>query len=336
MDTALASIPKRALAKIAAASLDATAFPTYALVHDYRVQKEVDKAIRDAIERGDPDPVPDGVILGADRKLQRCKHDPTARGARRSASSETNHVAVFLHRLLPDDPHRLPRLQPQEQGLRLGYDIAPYVLALSCDPCQRRPRPGRTRTVPSPQRRPPLLQDLHRRPEFTPRPALIEWRTPTASNTIMDYARPLTNKITKVTVDKEARCSTRSAGTLPAVHSQEIQEAPRPQPHRRRDPRVLRGTRGVALHPQRPARRERHPTVHLPPVRGPREIRGQDPDGQVTATATIPLCRSVRPSLNSGAATDQSASASRTSTSGSQSRGAPEHTNSSTPRAATA
>ena len=86
MGLLLASIPKRALAKIAAASLDATAFPTYARVHDFRVQKEVDKAIRDAIERGDLNPVPDGVILGADGKLQRCKGDPPARGAWRSAA----------------------------------------------------------------------------------------------------------------------------------------------------------------------------------------------------------------------------------------------------------
>ena len=125
MGLLLASIPKRALAKIAAASLDATAFPTYALVHDYRVQKEVDKAIRDAIERGDPDPVPDGVILGADRKLQRCKGDPPARGARRSASSETNHVAVFFTGYFPTILTACRDYSHKNKGFRLGVRHRP-------------------------------------------------------------------------------------------------------------------------------------------------------------------------------------------------------------------
>ena len=200
MGLLLASIPKRALAKIAAAALDATAFPTYALVHDYRVQEEVDKAIRDAIERGDPDPVPDGVILGADRKLQRCKHDPAARGAYRSASSETNHVSAFFTGYFPTILTACRDYSYSHKGLRLGYDIAPYVLALSCDPASEDRAPIARELCRALKGALPSFRTFTADREFTPRPALIEWAHANGIDTIMDYARPLTKKITKVTV----------------------------------------------------------------------------------------------------------------------------------------
>ena len=200
MGLLLASIPKRALAKIAAASLDATAFPTYARVHDFRVQKEVDKAIRDAIERGDPDPVPDGVILGADRKLQRCKHDPAARGGRRSASSETNHVSVFFTGYFATILTACRDYSHNKNGFHLKYDIVPYVLALSCDPASDDCAPIARELCRALKGAHPSFRTFTGDREFTPRPALVKWAHANGIDTIMDYPRPLTEKITKVTV----------------------------------------------------------------------------------------------------------------------------------------
>ena len=202
MGLLLASIPKRALAKIAAASLDATAFPTYARVHDFRVQKEVDKAIRDAIERGDLNPVPDGVILGADGKLQRCKGDPPARGAWRSASSETNHMAAFFTGYFVTILTACRDYSYSHQGLRLGDDIAPYVLALSCDPATENRAPVARELCRALKGPLPSFRTVTADREFTPRPHFVKWAHLNLIDTIMDYAKPLTKKITKVTVGR--------------------------------------------------------------------------------------------------------------------------------------
>ena len=200
MGLLLASIPKRALAKIAVVSIDATAFPTYARTRDYRVQEEVDRAIRDAIERGDPDPVPDGVILGPDRKLQRCKHDLTARGAWRTASSKTGHkgaafTGYFVTILTASRDYTYSR-----KSFHLGDDITAYVLVLSCDPATD-DRALITRELCRTLKGAlPAFGTVIADREFSPRPILVEWLHTKGIDFIMDYAWPLTKKFNPVTV----------------------------------------------------------------------------------------------------------------------------------------
>ena len=212
MGLLLASIPKRALAKIAAASLDATAFPTHARVHDFRVQKEVDAAIRAAIERGDPDPVPAGVILGADGKLQRCKHDPAARGAHRSASSETNHKSAFFTGCFATILTACRGYRYSHKSFHLKYDIAPYVLALSCDPASDNRAPVAQELCLALKVALPAFGTVTADREFTTRPSLMEAMHTNNIDVIMDYPRPVTEQIKKVSVGHRGETLYQSCG----------------------------------------------------------------------------------------------------------------------------
>lgn len=200
MGLLLASIPKRARAKIVSASLDATAFPTYARVHDYGVQAEVDRAIRDAIKRGDPDPVPYGVIIGADGKLQRCKYDPAARTARRSASSETDHKARYFTGYFVTMLTACRNYSYNYKSFQLNYDISPYVLALSCDPASDDLAPVARELCRVLKGDLPAFRTVTADREFSPRHILVEWLHTNGIDFIMDYAWPLTKKIKSVTV----------------------------------------------------------------------------------------------------------------------------------------
>ena len=181
-------------------------------MHDFRVQKEVDEAIRDAIERGDPDPVPDGVILGADRKLQRCKHDPPARGGRRSASSETNHTSVFFVGYFATILTACRDYSYSHKSFRLKEDIVPYVLALSCDPASEDCAPIARELCRAFKGAHRPFRTVTADREFTPRISLVEWLHANGIDTIMDYARPLTEKITTVTVGDRVRVALQFCG----------------------------------------------------------------------------------------------------------------------------
>ena len=115
-------------------ALDATAFATNARVQDYRKQADVDQLLRDSLLNGTP--LPEGLIVGPDGKIQRCKADPQARSGVRGASRATDHkkshftgymattVAASLDLRAHPDPERVP---PEEA-------IAPYILSFSLDP----------------------------------------------------------------------------------------------------------------------------------------------------------------------------------------------------------
>ena len=212
MGVLLASIPKRALAKVAAATLDATAFPTCARVCDYRVQKEVNQAIRYAIERGDPEPVPKGVILGPDGKLQRCKSDPTARTSKRTASSETNFrpdyfTGYFVKFLTASRDYYL-----SHDNFRLRYDIAPYVLGLSCDPASDNNAPIARELCLALKGGHPAFKTVTADREFTPRRSFVQWMHANGIATIMDYPRPQTKKRHRVTVGQRNETLYQSCG----------------------------------------------------------------------------------------------------------------------------
>ena len=275
MGLLLASIPKRALAKIAAAALDATAFPTYARVHDYRVQKEVDEAIRDAIERGDPDPVPDGSDPRRRPQAAALQARPgrTRRIPQRQLRNQP-HSPLLLHRLLRDDPHRLPRLQlqPATRALfRLGYDIAPYVLALSCDPASEDRAPiarELCRAFKGAHR--PSFRTVTADREFTPRPiSSSSGLHANGIDTIMDYARPLTQKITTVTVGNRGESLYQFCGDFfPLCIPKRFKNPPDPSLTEDKSLEFYEALAKWRYVPNGPPDDERHPTVHLPQCAG--------------------------------------------------------------------
>ena len=208
----LASVPKRARAKIAAGAVDATAFPTCGRVRDYHAQTEVDQAIRDAIERGDPDPVPEGVILGADGKLQRCKHDPAARTSHRTASSETNHKSGFFTGYFAKLLTASQDYHYSHNNFHLRYDIGPYVLGLCCDPATDNNAPIARELCLALKEALPGFRTVTADREFTPRISFVQWMHANGIATIMDYQRPQTEKLAKVTVGQRGEVLYQSCG----------------------------------------------------------------------------------------------------------------------------
>ena len=208
----LASVPKRARAKIAAGAVDATAFPTCGRVRDYHAQTEVDQAIRDAIERGDPDPVPEGVILGADGKLQRCKHDPAARTSHRTASSETNHKSGFFTGYFAKLLTASQDYHYSHNNFHLRYDIGPYVLGLCCDPATDNNAPIARELCLALKEALPAFRTVTADREFTPRISFVQWMHANGIATIMDYQRPQTEKLAKVTVGQRGEVLYQSCG----------------------------------------------------------------------------------------------------------------------------
>ena len=208
----LASVPKRALAKIASASLDATAYPTCGEVQNYRVQQEVDKAIRDAIERGDLDPVPKGVILGPDGKLRRCKFDPAARTSWRTASAETNHkgahfTGYFVKLLTACRDHYYSH---NTFGLR--DDIAPYVMALCCDPATDNNALAARELCLALKEAHPTLKAVTSDREFTPSRSFVRAMHRIGIDTIMDLKRLQAEKLHTVTVGQRGEVLYQSCG----------------------------------------------------------------------------------------------------------------------------
>ncbi len=141
LDILLATIPPRTLDKIRAGAVDATAFPTYARTYDFRAQKDVNKAVLEALkEKGT---IPEDVTLGPDGKLIRCPHDPDARGGRRSPSLATGHKGGSFAGYFPTilTPSRDYEWTGDPQQIRLRDHISPYVLAFSVDPATRKKGP---------------------------------------------------------------------------------------------------------------------------------------------------------------------------------------------------
>ena len=134
-DLLLASIPKMVRALITAIALDGTAFPTHARVHDYTPQKDIDRAIRAAHANGEP--LPEGILLTEDGKLQRCPHDTQATSGKRGASLTTGHVGRRFTGFMPVLLSPCRDYVSRKGVVELGYEPAPYVIGASVDPAGR-------------------------------------------------------------------------------------------------------------------------------------------------------------------------------------------------------
>ena len=134
-DLLLASIPEKVRLLITAIALDGTAFPTYARVGDFTPQKEIDREVREALERGEP--VRDGISLTPDGKLVRCLHDREATTSKRGASLATGHVGKKFTGFMPVLLSPCRDYVSRKGVVELGYDPAPYVIGASVDPAGR-------------------------------------------------------------------------------------------------------------------------------------------------------------------------------------------------------
>ena len=198
----LASIPKRVREKITAVALDATAFATNARVQDYRKQADVDQLLRDSLLNGTP--LPEGLIVGPDGKIQRCKADPQARTGVRGASRATNHkkayftgymattVAASLDLRDHPDPERVP---PEEA-------IGPYILSFSLDPATVNRAPVGRDVLLSLADALPNLNIVSADREFTVRPGFVLPVHKADIDVIMDYPEPVTSRPKIVSVGR--------------------------------------------------------------------------------------------------------------------------------------
>ena len=177
------------------------------------MQKEVDQAIRDGIERGEPDAVPKGVIIGADGKLQRCKHDPAARTSHRTASSETNHKSIFFTGYFTKLLTASRDYYLSHNNFHLRYDIAPYVLGLSCDPATDNNAPAAREICLALKGAHPAFRTVTADREFTPRLPFVQAMHANGIATIMDYQRLQAESCTRSLSVKEAKFSTSPAVT---------------------------------------------------------------------------------------------------------------------------
>lgn len=184
----LGSVPKQVLARVKVGAVDATAFATNARVQDYRRQKEVDKMLRDSLINSTP--LPEGLIVGEDGKIQRCKADTEARTAVRGASRATGHKKIYFTGYMgtivaasPDlrdypDPNK--DIPPEE-------DIGPYVLSFSLDPATVNRAPVGRDVVLSLKKALPRLDLIVADREFTTRSDFVRPLHEADIDIIMDY-----------------------------------------------------------------------------------------------------------------------------------------------------
>ena len=208
----LASVPQKVLEKVTAGAVDATAFATNARVTDYRRQAAVDKMLRDSLLNGTP--LPDGLIVGPDGKIQRCKADIEARTGVRGASRATNHkkayftgymattVAASLDLRDHPDPAKVP---PEES-------IGPYLLGFSLDPATINRAPVGRDVVLSLQNALPDLNIISADREFTVRPRFVLPVHEADIAIIMDYPEPYTKQTAIVRVGKRGERLLQSCG----------------------------------------------------------------------------------------------------------------------------
>ena len=126
-----ATIPDKWLKEAKAVSVDQTAFPTFFRCRDFRTQKEIDRAVHQALQ--ETGMIPDDLQLGPDGKLIRCD-DLDARAGRRSASSATGHKATrFLG-------YQVTFAVLARFGNVPAHDAVPgYIAGLSVDPASFHP-----------------------------------------------------------------------------------------------------------------------------------------------------------------------------------------------------
>ena len=184
----LASVPKRVLARITATAVDATAFASNARVHDFRKQKEVDRMLRDSLINGTP--LPDGLIVGPDGKIQRCKADTEARTAVRGASRATGHKKSYFNGYFGTIAAASPDLRDYpdpEKGIPPEEDVGPYVLSFSLDPATVNRAPVGRDVVLSLKKALPRLDVIVADREFTTRSDFVRPLHEADMSVIMDY-----------------------------------------------------------------------------------------------------------------------------------------------------
>lgn len=209
----LASIPEKTLRNLKAVAVDGTAFPTFARVRDYRVQKDVDRLVKAALMRGEQ--VPDDIMLGPDGKLKRCPHDPQARTSHRGASLATGHKAGrFTGYMVTSVAASCDyRDYGNPKTVHLRDDPGPYLLGFSCDPASHDRGPIAREVVLSLKSALPDLNLVTADREFSERRvSLVRPLHEHRINMVMDYPRPATEKIAIVRVGTRSDVLYRIAG----------------------------------------------------------------------------------------------------------------------------
>ena len=201
IDVLLATVTDEFLAKVTAGAMDATAFETSGRTRDFRVQKEVDRAIRKMLEAGKE--FPGDVMLGPDGKLVRCPSDPQARGSVRSASSETGFVkkwfaGYFVTSLAVSQDYKW---SGDPTKVHLSEDLGPLTLAFSTAPATRDKGPIARDVTAAIKQLLPQLRLMTADREFTEkRESFVKPLHDQDIAVIMDYKRPFVEKFDIVTL----------------------------------------------------------------------------------------------------------------------------------------
>ena len=209
----LAAVPEKTLRNLKAVAVDGTAFPTFARVRDYRVQKDVDRLVKAALMRGEQ--VPDDIMLGPDGKLKRCPHDPQARSSQRGASLATGHKAGrFTGFMVTSAAASCDyRHYGDPKTVHLRDDPGPYILGFSCDPASHDRGPIAREVVLSLKSALPDLNLVTADREFSERrKSLVGPLHEHCINMVMDYPRPATEKVGIVRVGTRGDVLYRVAG----------------------------------------------------------------------------------------------------------------------------
>ncbi|MXY10815.1 MAG: hypothetical protein F4Z00_12785 [Acidimicrobiaceae bacterium] len=184
----LGSVPKQVLTRIKVGAVDATAFATNARVTDFRRQADVDKMLRDSLINSTP--LPDGLIVGQDGKIQRCKADPEARTSVRGASRATGHkqsyFTGYFGTIVAASPDRRDYPDPNKD-IPPERDIGPYVLSFSLDPATVNRAPVGRDVVLSLKKALPRLDLIVADREFTTRSDFVRPLHEADIDIIMDY-----------------------------------------------------------------------------------------------------------------------------------------------------
>lgn len=189
----LAAVPRKTRRKLKAVAVDGTAFPTFARVRDFRVQKDVDRAVRAALMRGES--VPDDIMLGADGKLKRCPHDPEARASHRGASLATDHKAgQFTGYMVTSVAASCDyRHYGDPTTVHLRDDPGPYILSFACDPASHDRGPIARDVLLSLKSAIPAIRLVTADREFSERRAsLVRPLHEHRIDMVMDFPRPAT------------------------------------------------------------------------------------------------------------------------------------------------
>ena len=227
IDVLLATVTEEFLAKVTAGALDATAFATSGRTRDYRVQKEVDRAIRKALEAGEE--VPDDVMLGPDGKLMRCPSDPEARGSIRSASSETGFKKVWFDGYFVTS---FAFARDYEWSgifneIRLTEDLGPLTLAFSIAPATRNKGPIARDVTEAMKQLLPQLHVMTADREFTEkRESFVKPLHDLDIAVIMDYPRPFIERFDVVTLPNGERVYETCGDHFPMWMPEEFLGAP--------------------------------------------------------------------------------------------------------------